>query len=103
MIHTRLLRENDECRKKIAHEIEKKEKKEEEEEKEIIDMNDMKNEIKRIVEARRRDEKQVRDNEFRIKKNARVRSRSLDCACEERSRSGMMGRVLAGIVDVQNV
>lgn len=67
------MREDDESRKKVAHEPEE----------EMIDMSDMMAEIKGIAEARRRTEKQARDDGMRVEKKARMRPRPRCCACGE--------------------
>ena len=74
---TTAMREDDECRKKVAHEPEE----EEEEEEEMIDMSNMMAEIKEIAEARRKTEKQARDDGMRVEKKARMRPRPHCCAC----------------------
>ena len=61
------MREDDESRKKIIHELEE----------ENIDMSDMMAEIKEIADARRKTEKQAREDGMRVEKKARMRSRPL--------------------------
>lgn len=52
------------------------------EEKEI-DLSEMMTEIKRIAEARRKNEQKARENELRVEKKSRIRQRSRCCACKE--------------------
>lgn len=59
-VSSEAVRENGQSRKKVADAPQEKE----------IDMGDMMAEIKKIAEARRRTEKQVRDNRIRVKKKA---------------------------------
>ena len=73
---TTVLREEDISRKKVAHEPE---------EKTIIDMRDLMSEIEAIVEAKRRIEKQARNEGMRVEKTIRMRPRPYRCACRKKA------------------
>ena len=73
-VSSEAVRESGQSRKKVADAPQGRE----------IDIGDMMAEIKEVAEARRRAEKQARDDGMRVDKKARMRPRPPCCACGER-------------------
>lgn len=73
-VSSEAVKESGQSRKKVAFTPQEKE----------IDMGDTMAEIKEIAEARRKTEKQARDDGMRVDKKARMRPRPLYCTCEGR-------------------